>query len=242
MGTLEPLLAYFEFSFATTQKTRYVLDGHVRAFLERLVVTAESRTQVIASGEVLWRAQEGYDLSYVADDLSDGWPAPYGPERMKPLPGRAAEGRANPKGISYLYLTSDPETAIAETRPWIGAHISVGRFEVLRGLRVVDFATETVGYGLHGKGVDPLRAQDERIWADVDNAFARPVTRNDNRADYVPTQIIAEWFKTREFDGITYRSSVGKGHNTVLFDLKAAKMIDCRLQRVTSVEYESEEV
>jgi hypothetical protein len=242
MGTLEPFRAYFQFSVATTQETRYILDGPVRGFLERLTVMGESRTKTIPSGEILWRAQEGYVLSPVVDDLSGGWPAPYGPERKKPLPGRAAEGRANPKGIPHLYLSSDMETAVAEIRPWMGAHVSVGRFQAVRELKVVDFATETVGYRLHGKDVDPLRVQDERIWADVDNAFARPVTRNDNMTDYVPTQIIAEWFKTRGFDGITHRSSIGKGHNTVLFDLKAANMTDSRLRRVTSVEYESEEV
>ena len=45
---------------------------------------------------------------------------------MKPLERIALEGRTNPKGIPYLYLSSKKETAMSEVRPWIGGYISLG--------------------------------------------------------------------------------------------------------------------
>ena len=57
-------------------------------------------------------------------------------------------------------------------------------------------------------------------------------------ADYVPTQIIAELFKVSGFDGIAYRSSLGHGHNIALFDLDAAKLINCFLFEVKKITFD----
>lgn len=78
----------------------------------------------------LWRAQLGHDLrpEYAGEELIDYFPTAYKPERMKPLRDSAREGRANPKGIPYLYIATDKETAMSEVRPWIGSIISAGCF------------------------------------------------------------------------------------------------------------------
>jgi len=75
------------------------------------------------------------------------------------------------------------------------------------------------------------------VWFDIDTAFSEPITPNDKTSDYVPTQIIAEFFKTKGFDGIVYRSSLAKGFNVVLFDLRAADLISCQLAEVESVKF-----
>ncbi|WP_366931004.1 RES family NAD+ phosphorylase [Mesorhizobium sp.] len=49
---------------------------------------------------------------------------------MRPLAGRASEGRANPKGIPCLYMAVDRHTALAECRPWIGSLVSIGAFKI----------------------------------------------------------------------------------------------------------------
>ena len=59
---------------------------------------------------------------------------------MMPLPDRANEGRVNPKGIPCLYFSSDRDTAMTETRPWIGSLVSVAQFVMLRELTVVDWS------------------------------------------------------------------------------------------------------
>ena len=58
-------------------------------------------------------------------------------EMGAPPPNLSTHGRANPAGISYLYLSSQSETSIAEVRPHPGEQISVAEFSVLAG-RVLD--------------------------------------------------------------------------------------------------------
>ncbi|MBV9156286.1 MAG: RES family NAD+ phosphorylase [Acidobacteriaceae bacterium] len=66
------------------------------------------------------------------------------PERMKPLRDSSSEGRVNPKGKACLYLATDSNTALAEVRPWRGAHISLGLFKVTRDCALIDFSMDKV--------------------------------------------------------------------------------------------------
>ncbi len=51
-------------------------------------------------------------------------------------------GRANPKGISFLYLAADPATVVAELRPWKGQTISIAEFELVERVKVIDLFQE----------------------------------------------------------------------------------------------------
>jgi hypothetical protein len=81
------------------------------------------------------------------------------------------------------------------------------------------------------------------LWWAIDGAFSEPVRASDDKADYSPTQIIAELFKADECDGVSYRSSVEpKGRNFALFDLDAADLGPPELHRVTCVQFEFEKM
>jgi len=219
-----------------------VHDPEQQAFLETVVQTSRSRWRKLTTRSVLWRAQVG-----VEED--DEEPRPFSPERMRPLANRAKEGRANPQGIPYLYLASQRETAMKEVRPWIGSYISVAQFKMIRTLRVVNFvmpedkpgASNPLDHMYFDEEPSPEK-REQAVWSQIDLAFARPVDRNDDTADYAPTQILAELFKSKGFDGIAYRSSLGKGYNIVLFDTEAARLTNCFLFKAESVEFEFNEV
>jgi len=72
------------------------------------------------------------------------------------------------------------------------------------------------------------------VWNDINRAFSEPITANDSSADYVTTQILAELFKNEGYDGIAYKSSLGEGYNTSLFDPSSAEIISCSLFSVRS--------
>ena len=57
-------------------------------------------------------------------------------------------------------------------------------------------------------------------------------------ADYVPPQIVADLFRHHGFDGIRYKSLLGKGYNYALFDLDSADLLNCCLYEVKSVHFE----
>ena len=159
----------------------------------------------------------------------------YKPERMKPLRDSAREGRANPKGIPYLYVATDKETAMSEVRPWIGSIISTGCFVTTKELKLMDFSVE------HGEKQyfffsEPSKEKKIRaVWSHIDDAFSRPVLESDSTADYAPTQVIAEFIKSKGYDGIVYKSALAEGHNLALFDIDSVDLVKCTPFEVKSL-------
>lgn len=234
---------YRNFARHVTLSNRYVHDSEAKDFLDTLIREAAPRGESIPLGSIFWRAQLGHDWMPLLDPEGrqyDETPSPFSPERMKPLRNRAREGRANPKGIPYLYVSTQRDTAMAEVRPWLGSYVSVAQFKILRDRRVVN-CTEEARPGHFYFGAVPPEKWDDTVWADIDYAFSRPVTASDDDAEYVPTQIIAELFKTAGFEGLAYRSSLGPGHNLVLFDLDGAVLVNCSLYEVRGVTFNFEE-
>jgi hypothetical protein len=131
---------------------------------------------------------------------------------------------------------------MTETRPWSGSYVSVAQFVVLKDLTVVDCSTVEkltawrfdLCLGLNEHEPEPDK-REECVWGDVNRAFSEPVTRNDDVAEYAPTQILAEAFRSAGYDGIVYGSKLGDGKNVAVFDLAAAELANCHLYRVDSV-------
>jgi hypothetical protein len=156
---------------------------------------------------------------------------------MKPLPHSAHEGRVNPKGIPCLYLATDKETAMAEVRPWIGSSVSAGPFRIARDLTVIDFS---VGHDSKFEFYfdEPSPPEREKsVWAQVDRAFSEPASVEPDTANYVPTQVISEFFRKQGLDGVAYKSRLGNGFNIALFDLNAAVLVSCGLYPVKSLTF-----
>ncbi len=222
--------------------SRFIHERTVSSFLATLHGTSPTRIRSVKAGSRVWRAQIGND-SIEREDDGQTWDedVPYSAGRMKPLAYSAHEGRVNPKGIPCLYVASSRETAVAEVRPWIGVNLSVAALTIQRELKLVDFS---VGHeGCHPLFLDEpspkLRA--EAVWKMVDQAFSAPVTTDVATAEYVPTQVIAEFFKQKGFDGVVYRSSLSDGYNLALFDLTCAEVIHCALHAVKAVKFEFED-
>jgi hypothetical protein len=198
--------SYREFSQEIARKSRHFWSPETNQFLDTLSVRSGARVGELAAGAHFYRAQIAHDYD------SDGVPAPALPERMTPYPDRAREGRVNPKGIPCLYMASDVHTAMAECRPWVGSLVSVGKFEIARALRIVDCTSDREKSGFYfsllRKEYEPPAEQiEEAVWGDVAHAFRKPVTRDDDVADYASTQVIAELFRRERFDGVGYRSA-----------------------------------
>jgi RES domain-containing protein len=102
---------------------------------------------------------------------------------MKPLPDQASGGRANPKGLPYLYVATDRDTAVAEVRPWVGAFVSVAQMALARRLVVTDFSKEKqrlIAYGAEPSAMERQSA----VRRDMNAAFCKPVTPSDLVAEY----------------------------------------------------------
>ena len=239
MSEFKSWLSYNDFEKKTRNTNRYIFDPDVQGFLDSVLATSKKRHRKVREGTIFWRSQLGHiwkpvfhENEHVADE-----PYPFPPERMKPRPKKAIEGRANPKGIPSLYLATNKETAMAEARPWLGAYLSVGQFKTNRDITIVDCTVmHRKDYVLYEE--EPtVKEKEDSVWFHIDKAFSNPVTPNDSDAGYIPTQIIAESFKNNGTDGVFYESNLEKGHNLVLFDIGIADLINCFLFQTEKIKF-----
>jgi hypothetical protein len=229
-------LDFDRFADSVRQSARFVHEPSVRIFLRTLLATSAPRRRHINAGKFVWRAQVGYATEIRRqDDVEWEEHAPYSGERMKPLLRYAHEGRVNPKGIPCLYTASDRDTAISEVRPAIGSRVSVGMFRLEQEVTLVDFS---VGHDsqrdFYLDEPDPVE-RERYIWSSVDREFSEPVSAEPGLAEYVPTQVIAEYFKKKRFDGVVYKSRLGRGFNIALFNPTLATQVNCFRIPVTAV-------
>ena len=124
--------SFWNFERAGTREYRYVRSAEVEDFLATVLATSEARRVSIPEGRLFWRAQLGHGWRPMSEDTDDEIPCAHPPSRMKPLTGRATDGRANPRGIPCLYLATTRETAMSEVRPWVGSYVSAGQFRTNR--------------------------------------------------------------------------------------------------------------
>ena len=135
------------------------------------------------------------------------------------------DGRSNPKFIRYLYMAESPTTAVFEVRPILYNAINVAGIEVKESLRIANIAVD----------LNPEEDKSFEGWLlrFVQSAFSSPTNNPD---DYIPSQIIAEFFRHLGYDGIRYSSSLHLGgFNLTIFDTtkcEAVSSTDLRLDNI----------
>lgn len=144
------------------------------------------------------------------------------PSELGPPPAEKAitPNRMSPPGIPVFYAAESEDLAVAEIRDRL---FSLGRFTTNRKIKVMNLADlpETPGFFSE-------RSREERLGLIFLHRFGIEITKaiaRDERIhlDYVPTQVISEFFRDFEFndgriDGIRYSSALGiNGANVVFF-------------------------
>jgi hypothetical protein len=227
---------------------RYVLDKYWKKFVDTILFTAAKREMFLKKGDTLVRARIGSHYEeYEGPD--GGIEINYGPLRSQdivaPLPHKSRDGRINPSGISYLYLSNDIETAILEVRPWLKQDVTVGYFEIANNLKCIDTSRDKKGHYIHfGKKQPKLSPEikEEYVWSRINESFSRPVSSGDEHTSYIPTQYLSECFKTAGYNGIIYKSALTeKGYNIVLFNPKNAHLKGARVFQIKSIKQPYEE-
>jgi hypothetical protein len=162
----------------------------------------------------------------------------YAIDKMGAPPNRiASHGRANPAGIPYLYLGSQPDTAVAEIRPHTGEVACVADFTIPE-IKVVDLRAPrklvSPFFLEDSSAIGQLRA-DLPFLEQLGEELTRPVLPSGAAIDYIPSQYLCEFIKKSGFDGVVYRSSVSEGINLALFAPARAVGGAVALYQVTKV-------
>lgn len=145
-------------------------------------------------------------------------------ERLReigPAPLRMSRGsRMSPPGISYTYLSIDAETALSEVSRAGTSKYWVGEFTTRSELTIVDLSF-TAGHKSQSI-FDPLYDHRHRLLypalSDFAREVSRPISANDEALDYVPTQVLTEFLRSKHANGVQYTSArQPKGMNLTLF-------------------------
>lgn len=154
-----------------------------------------------------------------------------------PPPELAIAGRANPAGISYLYLCENESTTYYEVRATYLDRLSIGTFRITRDLKIVDFSTKVSLYFAYSNGGVASAIVAKLILDEISHDMSRPMRRFDSEQEYIPTQMICEYCKLIvDADGVSFKSSVyDSGRNYVLFDKDNAKCTKVNNREVNSM-------
>jgi hypothetical protein len=134
----------------------------------------------------------------------------------------ATAGRMNARGISVFYGALDPVVALAEIRPPVGSRVMVGKFNLLRPLRLLNVealkAVFIKGSIFDGTYIRTLERA--KFLGRLSSRITQPVMPSDEPSDYLVTQAIADYLASEvRLDGIVYPSAQAGGatENLVLF-------------------------
>lgn len=132
----------------------------------------------------------------------------------KPPADKTKGYRANYDHIPHLYCASNEETAVREIRPGLNHHINIATIRPKKNMRFLDLTRNS----------KTLTCDTQKnLYEALADWFSRPVTNEDNPEEYIPTQFLAEYIKTKcKLDGIKYKSSMSQtnGYNYVIFSEK----------------------
>ena len=126
---------------------------------------------------------------------------------LTPTPSEVAFGRLNPEGMPYLYLTLESLTAIAESRPWRDAEVTVAPLRTRQALSLYDLKS------LQEPTLDDL---DRFLLTSIAEIFALPANRVD-RTEAWANQFISEQLKAAspEVHGVHFPSALASGGTNV---------------------------
>lgn len=187
---------------------RYHIQNAIDLDKLALFFNHESFLKEIKKGRIYYRCRVSEKEGYSCEKMGN------------PPIELASSGRANPKGISYLYVADSLETSMYETRASLFDYVTVGEFKLTEDVNILN---------LRNPKDDPI------YWSEIEEIenyliyipfiqtlqreLSLPIRKRDQLLDYIPTQYISEFIKSLGFDGVEYQSSLNsKGYNIAIFN------------------------
>ena len=221
---------------------RYILNKEWTDFISVLLSSAPKRKIFLEEGDIYVRARIGSHENEPEDE--NGFPniktGPHVPKELgAPPPEQTKDGRINPQGISYLYLSNEEKTALLEVRAWIGQKVSIGYFKLNKKLKCINVSKDKNPLIPNWGGCEEKLNSKERekaVWGAINSSFSEPIRSADDTINYIPTQYLSELFKNNGYDGIVYKSSLmKKGFNIVLFNPEDAILSRAKVFEIDSI-------
>lgn len=215
--------------FATEIKSnnRYFLGKSID--LDLLKDLFRIHTKVYKEGKLFYRGriseQHGFDIDKMG----------------KPPSENSVSGRANPIGIPYLYVSTNKETVLYESRAAYLDFVSVAEFKLRENLKVVRLRKidNLSPFALEGNLEEYLKYQ--KYLKRLEIELSKPLRRHDKKLEYLPTQYLCEYVKSLGYDAIEYGSSLHDGGiNLAIFNDEKLEGRSVEIHEVVSVNLDTE--
>ena len=227
-NTVKPLQITWE-RFA--EEIKAVNRFHLQNVLDlgKLKVLLRRYENPITKGRKFYRARisskDGFSISEMGHPPAD----------------RTKSGRANPLGISYLYLADQVTTTLYETRASLFDYVTIGEFRLKDDIKVINLIGNKNSY-------DPIfLAENEELEdflihlpfiSKLETTLSKPRRRDDNELDYLPTQYLSEYIKSIGYDGVMFQSSLySKGYNLAIFNPEKFECIKVYVYEIENIEF-----
>lgn len=160
----------------------------------------------------------------------------------KPPAALTTPGRANPVGIPYLYVSESEKTTLYETRVALHEGITIGKFISKEPINLVSLKSisnygpfEILDRGFTLEEFIQFRPYLQKLGDEL----SKPVRKQDVNLDYLPTQFLCEYIKSKlGFDAVEYKSAMNPdGFNLAIFNDSKLKCVEANFYTVTDLQY-----
>jgi hypothetical protein len=152
-------------------------------------------------------------------------------ELVAPNPSCAKAGRMNPHGIPVFYASLERDTCLAEIRLPVGGRAVVGKFELIRSLKVLDLTVFAGGLAT-ARMFNPECDNISHKWdflCSFQNDISKPVIPREEELEYLPSQVITEYLRRKYcLDGIIFRSSQTDDDKKNITLFRDASHLECK--------------
>lgn len=168
----------------------------------------------------------------------------FSPKEMGAPPADiATPGRANSKGQSCLYLSSNLVTTVKEIRAHVFDYVTIAKFKVKEDLRILDLSSLTHQSPFQVKTDKVDYIVNENILSEIERDMAKPLSRWDSDLDYLPTQYISDFAKYLGYEGVKYYSTFDReAYNVAIFEPSMCKYISKNNYFIENLDYKLEKV
>lgn len=177
----------------------------------------------IEQGEKLYRGRQSDSHGYPACEMGS---APV---------EKAREGRANPRGIPYLYLAKDLKTVLYELRVTKNNYLTVAELKLIKPGIIIDLTKigEISPFIFESEEMLTLHIVNRRNLEMIHDEIVKPASPYESYLDYLPTQYIFDFIrnnksifledaqknrdKHQNIIGVKYKSSLHQGGTNYVF-------------------------
>jgi len=200
--------------------------------LEKLETLIKRYRKPLKKGKQFYRARISMNTGFLKSEM------------FNPPSEKTKSGRANPIGISYLYLADNIKTSLYEVRSTLYDFVTVGTFRLKEDIDIIN---------LRGDIYDPMLIADNDNIEDflihrpfiskLEFELSKPKRRSDTELDYLPTQYLSEFIKSIGFNGVEYQSSLySNGYNLAIFTPEKFECIDTKIYEIEKLNLECKEL